>query len=156
MINTSRNIYKNCRLAAGFIQEEAAERLYISVRKLSDYENGHDIPPDDLVERMSVLYNSPKLAYFHIITQNPIGVKLLPKLYSASLSTNVIKLQKALRQLHQMEEEILSIASDGRVDLEEEAQWQKVCEILHHCASAIISLTLHNTKSGVEECQALF
>ena len=155
MTSNCRNVYKSCRIAAGLTQEQAAECLYISVRKLSDYENGHDTPPDDLVERMSVLYDAPKLAWFHVITKNPLGSKILPKLHFTSFSTNVIKLQKALRQLHQMEDDILAIASDGRIDLEEESQWQKICEILHQCAGAIIACTLHKP-SEVEECQALF
>ena len=52
------NYYKISRETAGYTQEQAAERLDISVRSLSAYENDEIIPPDDLVEKMVKLYNT--------------------------------------------------------------------------------------------------
>ena len=53
-----RNIYKICRKSAGFTQEAAAERLGISVESLRAYETGQRVPPDEVVETMSDLYNA--------------------------------------------------------------------------------------------------
>lgn len=60
-----RNIYKICRKSAGFTQEAAAERLGISVESLRAYETGQRVPPDEVVETMSDLYNALHLIVRH-------------------------------------------------------------------------------------------
>ena len=65
-----RNIYKTSRKAAGFTQEAAAERLGISVESLRAYETGQRVPPDDVAELMSVLYNSLYLIVQHVREKN--------------------------------------------------------------------------------------
>lgn len=61
-----RNIYKTSRKAAGLTQESAAERLGISVESLRAYETGQRVPPDDVAELMSVLYNSLHMLVHHV------------------------------------------------------------------------------------------
>ena len=61
-----RNIYKICRKSAGFTQEAAAERLGISVESLRAYETGQRVPPDEVVETMSDLYNALHLIVRHV------------------------------------------------------------------------------------------
>jgi transcriptional regulator with XRE-family HTH domain len=156
MPNRNRTIYKTCRIAAGLTQEQAIEHLFIGLRALSDYENGHAIPPDEVVSLMSTVYEAPTLAYVHMVTQNPIGAKILPKLQTYNFSTDVIRLQNAIQEVCQCEKDLLKIASDGRVDPEEENQWKQICRILQQCTSATIALSLHDSNLEVEECQALF
>lgn len=53
MSNECENLYKTCRVSAGFTQEEAAELLAVSSRMLSDYERDQARVPDDTVARMA-------------------------------------------------------------------------------------------------------
>ena len=66
MQDETRNIYKTCRKAAGLTQEAAAERLGISVESLRAYETGQRVPPDEVVEAMSDLYNTLHLIVRHV------------------------------------------------------------------------------------------
>lgn len=63
MPEETRNIYKTCRKAAGLTQEAAAERLGISVESLRAYETGQRVPPDEVAEAMSDLYNTLYLIF---------------------------------------------------------------------------------------------
>jgi len=78
MSKACENRYKLCRENAGFTQEHAAELLHISVRTLSDYENGHAKVPDDVVDAMAGHYHSPLLAWWHLKNHSVLG-KYLPE-----------------------------------------------------------------------------
>lgn len=73
------NRYKLCRESAAFSQEQASERLHISTRTLSDYENGRTNVPEDTVSAMADLYNSPSLIIWHMKNFSPFG-KYLPEI----------------------------------------------------------------------------
>ena len=68
MSNECENLYKICRISAGLTQEQAAELLAVSQRTLSEYENGRARVPDDIVAAMVEVYNSPLIAYYHLIS----------------------------------------------------------------------------------------
>ena len=77
MTTISENRYKMSRNNASMTQEQAAEALYISTRTLSDYENNHARPPDDVVLAMVKLYNCQILGWWHL-KQSPLGDYVLP------------------------------------------------------------------------------
>ena len=77
MRKTCENRYKLCRENADFTQEHAAGLLHISIRTLSDYENGHAKVPDDIVDAMAEHYKSPVLAWWHLKHYSVLG-KYLP------------------------------------------------------------------------------
>ena len=79
MSNECENLYKTCRVSAGFTQEEAAELLAVAPRTLSDYERDQARVPDDTVARMAEVYNAPLIAYYHLRRFSPLG-KYLPEL----------------------------------------------------------------------------
>lgn len=60
------NIYQSARKAAGLTQERAAELLGLSVRSLADYESALRLPPNDVADRMVMVYNSQVLAVQHL------------------------------------------------------------------------------------------
>ena len=76
-MNNCENHYKLSRQNAGLTQERAAELLELSVRTLSDYENGHVRPPDDTVLSMVDTYHCPLLGWWHM-KQSPLGSRVLP------------------------------------------------------------------------------
>lgn len=70
------NCYKSARMVAGLKQIEASDALAISIRALSDYENGAYAVPDDIALAMSRVYGCPKLRVEHL-KQNPVFLDLL-------------------------------------------------------------------------------
>ena len=76
MSERNENRYKTSRLNAGLTQERAAEHLGIAVRTLSDYENGHVRPHDDLVLAMMDVYGCPPLGYLHMYDSS-LGKRVL-------------------------------------------------------------------------------
>lgn len=80
-----RNIYKICRKSAGFTQEAAAERLGISVESLRAYETGQRVPPDEVVETMSDLYNALHLIVRHVRERNAMYSRVVPEVPQCSV-----------------------------------------------------------------------
>ncbi|NSW92860.1 MAG: helix-turn-helix transcriptional regulator, partial [Firmicutes bacterium] len=66
MQRTCGNIYQTARKVAGLTQEQAAERLNVSVRSLADYEIGKTVPKDDIVCAMMRSYGTRWLGYQHL------------------------------------------------------------------------------------------
>lgn len=113
--------YKTCRESAGMKQEDAAEQLNVSIRALSDYENGKSRVPDDIVDRMSELYRSPLLAWWHLKTNSVLG-KYLPDVVVPKTEVDMV-FQGILAKdkLAPIVEGIKEIMSDGMIDdLEED------------------------------------
>ena len=71
--------YKISRNSAGLTQEQAAEMLAeetnrpLAVRTLSNYENGHDRVPDDVVAAMATVYGCPLIVWLHVANNPHIG-----------------------------------------------------------------------------------
>jgi len=72
------NLYQICRKQAGFTQESAAERLFIDVRTLSNYENEKSPVPDEVVAKMAEEYGIPSLPFYHVKYYTPLG-KFFPE-----------------------------------------------------------------------------
>ncbi len=114
--------YKTCRESAGIKQEIAAEHLNVSIRSLSDYENGKARVPDDIVDSMAELYRSPLLAWWHLKTNSVLG-KYLPDVFEPKTEVDMV-FQGILAKdkLSPIVEGIKEIMSDGTIDdLEEDA-----------------------------------
>ena len=80
MYGQYENIYKTTRRKAGYTQEAAAERLGISVESVRAYETGQRIPPNHIVDLMSILYHSQQLAYLHLHESNVLIEHVIPEL----------------------------------------------------------------------------
>lgn len=114
--------YKTCRESAGIKQEGAAELLNVSIRSLSDYENGKAKVPDDIVDSMAELYRSPLLAWWHLKTNSVLG-KYLPDVIVPKTEVDMV-FQGILAKdkLAPIVDGIKGIMSDGMIDELEEAE----------------------------------
>ena len=113
--------YKTCRESAGIKQEDAAERLNVSCRTLSDYENGKARVPDDIVDKMLELYGSPLLAWWHLKNNSVLG-KYLPDVFEPKTEVDMV-FQGILAKdkLSPVIDGLKEIMADGVIDeLEEE------------------------------------
>lgn len=140
MKRTCGNIYKTARRNAGLTQEQAAEQLYISVRSLAEYEAGRTIPPDDVVCRMVDVYGDKSLAYLHLKQSTEVGRKFLPDLHILDLPRSVLKLQKEVKDVTDINPEMIDVACDGVVDERERETWQNIEKELLEMVGAGLSV----------------
>lgn len=126
MKRTCENIYRNARKAAGLTQDEAAEKLFISTRSLLEYEAGRTTPPDDVVCRMVEIYGDRSLAYMHLKQSNEVGRSFLPDLHILDLPRSVLKLQKEVKDVTDINPEIVDVACDGEIEEHEHETWQNI------------------------------
>lgn len=139
MKNRPRNMYGICRHVAGFTQEEAADRLHISVRSLAAYESGQTIPSDELVCAMAEIYESPELVWLHLKHNTKYGVHL-PDIQLYELPTAVLKLQKEASHLNNVQMDMVEIACDGVVEADEAPVWGRVKGELQDLVGAALAV----------------
>lgn len=135
-----QNIYRTCRRIAGITQEQAADKINVSVRSLADYESGRTIPGCDVVCLMVEAYQTPELAYLHLKQNTEVGRKYLPDIYLDELPRAVLRLQKESRDLQIVESELISIACDGVVDQHETPIWEQAKRELMELAGAALAV----------------
>lgn len=134
------NIYKSARRDAGLTQEEAAERLYVSVRSIAEYEAGRTTPPDDVVCRMVEAYKAKHLAYLHLKNSTEVGRRFLPELHILDLPRSVLKLQKEVKDVTDINHHMVEVVCDGMVEEHEHETWQNIEKELMEMVGAGLSV----------------
>jgi len=135
-----KNIYKIARNCTNLTQEQAAELLHISPRSLSDYESGKTIPADDVVCKMIEIYGTDWLAYEHLKQSTEIGKRYLPEIDFTDLARSVLRLQKEVRDLEYVNNDMIDIACDGIVEGHETDKWQNVVKEISEMAGAALAV----------------
>lgn len=132
MPEESRNIYKSARRSAGLTQEAAAERLGISVESVRAYETSQRIPPNEIVERMVICYNTQYLAYQHLHETNELMKRVVPELQDRPATETVIALINAINRFARVNgaDRLLEIIEDGKVDEDERDDAMEIIQIL--------------------------
>lgn len=134
------NIYKIARKSAGLTQIQAAELINVSVRSLADYETGKTIPPDDVVAAMVEAYQAPWLAYQHLKESSELGRRYLPDIDFSDLARAVLRFQKEVGDLKEVNGELIEIACDGQISEHEKPTWQKVAKEIKEVVSAAFAI----------------
>lgn len=117
------NIYKQAREQAGLTQLQASELLPVSVRTLSEYENGRLLPSDELVIRMIKVYDSDTLGYQHLQRNTLIGRICLPDIEFTGLAQSVLRLQKEMADVEMLKGQMVEVAYDNVVHPYQEDVW---------------------------------
>ena len=140
-----RNIYKAARRAAGITQERAAELLCISVRSLADYETGQRIPPGDVIDRMSTIYDNVALGIQHIRATNALAARVVPQLEERSLMELALRIYNRLRRFARDDsvERLLTIAEDGEIDREERPEFDAILADLREIVRSGLELEVY-------------
>lgn len=134
------NIYRAARMEAAkrdkrlANRERAAAAVYSSPEALSDYENGHTVPPCELVQAMVETYGTPDLRGQHIRACCPLlddyGNENGSHLAQAALGWAV-----AFGSVQDVADRFAEVARDGRITPNERAAAQmiraKALEIMH-------------------------
>lgn len=118
MQDNDRNIYKKARMAAGITQEAAVPMLDVSVESLRAYETGLRIPPNDVVELMTIAYHNQALGLYHLRESGAAAREILPEVPDRPLPEAVLRLCNlifAFADKHR-DRQLMQIAEDGRID----------------------------------------
>ena len=147
------NIYFQCRKRAALEDERlnsregAAELLGISPSTLADYEMGvTKFIPVDSVVRMADLYKAPFLKTRFCSRNCPIGScggSVLP-IEPKPIELVVLGMARDMQaqKIESARDELIDIASDGRVDSEERTRLSKVIGDLDGLLRGIVSLRI--------------
>ena len=137
-----RNIYRICRKAAGFTQESAAERLGISVESLRAYETGQRVPPDEMVDLMSILYNAMYLLVQHSREKSAMYSMVVPEVQPKSVLEASAKLTNRIFEFagSHANQRLMRIAEDNVIDAAERAEFDAILEDLQEIVEAALEL----------------
>lgn len=144
MPEETRNIYKSARRSAGLTQEAAAERLGISVESVRAYETNQRIPPNEVVERMVICYNTQYLAYQHLHETNELMARVVPELHQRPVTETVVALINAINRFSRTNsaERLLEIVEDGEVDESEMKDVQEIAQLLKKLSACAMEFDL--------------
>ena len=133
-----RNIYKICRKAAGFTQEAAAERLGISVESMRAYETGQRVPPDDVVDLMSILYNALHLIAWHAREKNAMYSRVVPEIQPRTVLEASAKLTNRIFRFAEShaDRRLMQITEDNVIDETERPEFNGILEELQEIVEA--------------------
>ncbi len=144
MKETSRNYYKECRENAKLSQEQAAELLDISIRSLSDYENGKTIPPDDTVEKMVDVYHARLLGWVHLRNTSSLAMKCILEVQEprseADILLQVIFSEDDVLDIKKKMKEILK---DGKITEDEVIDFNEVKKRAKIVAGKLLSIAVY-------------
>lgn len=137
-----RNIYKSARRSAGLTQEAAAERLAVSVESLRAYETAQRIPPNDVVERMVVCYNTQYLAYQHLHETNALMSRIVPELERRSLLQLAARINNRMNRIDRKGgiDRLMEIAEDDHIDADERQEFDEILEELRELVKSFLEL----------------
>ena len=137
-----RNIYKAARRAAGITQERAAELLCISVRSLADYETGQRIPPGDVIDRMSTIYDNVALGIQHIRETNRLMARVVPELEERSLREVTMRIYNRMIRFYRAHklDRLLEIAEDDQIDEAERPEHDEIISELREIIQSGLEL----------------
>lgn len=131
---------------AGLTQELAAELLHISIRTLSDYENGHTQVADDIVAAMADLYNSPILAWWHLRETSVLG-KFLPEIITPQTNGDMaFQVILAQDELAAAVTGIKQIMSDGEISSGEKVTYRECIELIKNANGKLFSVIAYAKK----------
>jgi transcriptional regulator with XRE-family HTH domain len=141
------NIYKICRINAGLTQEQAAELLHVAPRTLSGYETGEAPVHDKTVAAMVEAYKSPLLAWRHLKENSELG-RFLPDVIMPQTNGDMaFQLILAQDDLTPAVNEIKRIMADGRIDEEEQSDFERSIELVKQVNAKLFSVIIYAGKS---------
>ena len=137
-----QNIYKAARRAAGITQERAAELLCVSVRSLADYETGQRIPPNDVIDRMSTIYDNVALGIQHIRETNKLMARVVPELEERSLREVTMRIYNRMIRFYRDHklDRLMEIAEHAQIDDKERPEHDEIISELREIIQSSMEL----------------
>ena len=143
-------MFRVARNAAKLSREEAAHRLYIGTRTLADYEAGRTLAPPDVVMRMAEVYQEPALSADYCSKICPIGQVLAHSVERSELATTVLRVLKEFADVEKMKEQLIQIASDGKICPHEEDEFRTIMKEMVELERWIGELKFFALRHGID------
>lgn len=143
-------MFRTARNAAGLSREEAAQRLYVGTRTLSDYETGRTIAPPDVVMRMAEVYQEPELTADYCSKVCPIGQVLAHSVDRSEFAVTVLRVLKEFADVERLKDNLIQIASDGKVSSQEEAEFRAIMKEMIELERWIGELKYFALRHGID------
>ncbi len=143
MLRTARN-------KAGITREEAAHRIFVGTRTLADYELGRTIAPPDVVMKMAEVYREPTLPADYCSKVCPIGQVLAHCVERSEFAVTVMRVLKEFNDVERLRDNLIKIASDGRVNPHEEAEFTAIMKEMVELERWIGELKFFALRQGIE------
>jgi len=144
------NLYKIARKSTNLTQDIASEFLDISRDSLSAYERGITVPPDKVVCKMIEAYGTSWLAYEHLRQSTSVGRKYLPKIHYTGIAQSVLRFQKEVNDLENINSDMINIACDNIIQENEKDRWTSVTKEIEEVAGAALSLIFTKEKTSLD------
>lgn len=136
-------IYQKARKKARLTQEQAAEKLYVSVETVKAWEQRDRVPSNTAVMQMCEAYGTPWLALDHL-RETADMLQVLPSdITLQGLPTAAITLYNRVMTFanrYRRTEQLLEIAEDGAIDETEQELFARIVEDLDGIISAALQI----------------
>lgn len=141
------HFYISIRKEKGLSREKASALMKtISPEKLEKIENGKQEPtPADILE-MAEGYTEPMIRNYYCAHECPMGRFFVPEIHIGELEKIVLRMLSSLNSMHSMQERLINISADGRVDDTEIRDFIRIQKELERISMAASSMQLWSEK----------
>lgn len=136
-------LIQKARKAAGLTQEQAAERIGVSVRTLAKYESYEVLPTDHTVARMIHIFNDKTLGYTYFAQETEVGCSIFEPIPEASgIAAKALQYHLALLKAIEDYRQLESICCDDRITLEEKSVFSVIAQRCKELAAKAHAIAL--------------
>ena len=142
-MSKNNNYYLEIRKKHGLSREKASELMdTLSPEKIEKIENYKQDPtPRDIME-MADGYSEPSLRNYYCAHDCPMGQYYVPSVEFKELEKTVLQMVAALNSMHAMQERLIAISADGRIDDDEIRDFIRIQKELERISMATDSMQL--------------
>ena len=135
--------YTRIRKERGLSREKASELMTtISPEKLEKIENGKQEPtPADIME-LAEGYGEPEIRNYYCAHECPMGQYFVPEVEFRDLEKTVLQMIASLNSMHAMQERLIAISADGRIEDSEIRDFITIRKELERLSAAAASMQL--------------
>ena len=131
----------------GLSREKASELMdTLSPDKIEKIENEKQDPtPADIME-MANGYEEPSIRNYYCAHDCPMGQYFVPSVEFKELEKTVLQMVAALNSMHSMQERLIAISADGKIDNDEIRDFVRIQKELERISMATDSMQLWSEK----------
>ena len=153
-VKANKNAYQISREAAGLTRERAGELMsFVSDDRIEKIESERSLPHPEEVLAMSRCYRDARLCNYYCSHECPIGQIYVPEIELKSLSQITLETVNAINSLEKRKNRLIEIAVDGRIDPDEQEDFDDIKKELNEISEAVQTLRMwidHQEKNPPE------
>ena len=139
----NKTVYQLSRENAGLTREKAGELMdFVSDDRIEKIEAQRSLPHPEEVLAMSECYRDARLCNYYCSHECPIGQVYVPEVELKSLSQITLETVNAINSLEKRKDRLIEIAVDGKIDCEEQADFDDIKKELDDISGAVQMLRM--------------